>query len=173
MNECGECKECCIALPVCEPELKKKAGVPCGHLCADGCSIYRQEGFPQLCKIYLCGWRQNKYLGKRIDYRPDKLGVIFQDNGDRLNVFETRTGALSNPQVKWAISRIREKRHRLLKIHPFGVGWEEFDPRDYDLNDKYEAKLPECLQWEEKAGGEMWARYKEGWPKRTPLTMAS
>src|ERR1700733_6764396 len=76
-NECGECRACCVVLPIVEPDFNKPAGEPCKHLCDKGCSIFGQPTWPKLCRDYLCVWRVDGWLGKRPNYRPDKLGVVF------------------------------------------------------------------------------------------------
>lgn len=83
-NECGECRECCYYLPI--PEIDKPSGTPCKHLCDAGCGLHATPVKPDTCKLFLCGWRSIGWLGKKIEWRPDKLGVIF--NKGTLNLLE-------------------------------------------------------------------------------------
>ena len=54
-RECGPCQACCRDLKIDAPDLKKKAGVLCGHYSGSGCGIYAQR--PAVCQGFLCGWR--------------------------------------------------------------------------------------------------------------------
>ncbi len=75
-NKCGQCKACCVILPVVEPSIAKPCGTPCRHLCSTGCGIWKQPGFPDVCRTYLCGYRKHGWLNERLKLRPDKMGVI-------------------------------------------------------------------------------------------------
>lgn len=118
-NECGECTECCIHMPCAEPDLTKPAGVACEHLTKSGCSMWQKAGFPKLCQNFFCAWRTDKYMARREEWRPDRVGVIVTFNGDVMNLWETRQGALQSEDVK----AIRE-RHRgkfiITKLMPYG-----------------------------------------------------
>ncbi len=71
-RKCDECTVCCITTHVDTKEFQKLPGIPCPHLCAQGCSIYATRY--QACHEYHCGWR---YLGFLSDnWRPDKSGVL-------------------------------------------------------------------------------------------------
>lgn len=122
-NRCGECRACCVVLPIAEPELVKPAGEPCKHLCGTGCQLYNSPQFPALCKEYLCLWRHDDWLNKRPDYRPDKLGVIFHFGADGLVVFETHPGSLRSQQVAYVKRRLLKHLHSdaLVKNFPAGV----------------------------------------------------
>ncbi|MBV8393775.1 MAG: hypothetical protein JOY81_11390 [Alphaproteobacteria bacterium] len=74
-RSCGGCSECCVVLRVDTPEFKKKADVPCEHLCqGGGCGIYETR-FP-VCRSWHCAWRM---MGELLpeEARPDKTGVLF------------------------------------------------------------------------------------------------
>lgn len=76
--ECGECTACCT-LSVVE-ELNKKAGVTCEHcVLTKGCSIYAKR--PKVCKEFECAYLQG---GSNVKQRPDKCGVMFFKNSDRI-----------------------------------------------------------------------------------------
>ena len=71
-RECGPCLACCQELKIDAPELKKKAGVLCGHYTGTGCAIYARR--PAVCRGFLCGWRLFEDLGD--DWRPDLAGAL-------------------------------------------------------------------------------------------------
>jgi hypothetical protein len=119
MNTCGECKACCVVLPIAEPELVKPAGEPCQHLCEGGCGIFGTTEWPTLCREYLCGWRLDKWLNQRPLYRPDKLGVIIQFNDGVLALFEVVPGSLQSRQVEYIKRRLRGT--MMVKNYPVGV----------------------------------------------------
>lgn len=78
MNICGECTVCCT-LSVVE-ELDKGPGETCKYcVLQKGCSIYEKR--PQVCKDFECAYLQ---AGKDIEMRPDKCGVMFFKNSDRI-----------------------------------------------------------------------------------------
>ena len=70
-NDCGECTVCCHSLLV--KELNKPAGIYCEH-CVEGkgCAIYETRF--QICRTFLCGWRQVPQLGE--PWRPDRSGIL-------------------------------------------------------------------------------------------------
>ncbi len=68
-RSCGSCKACCTPLGI--PALDKAPGIPCKHLCAEGCSIYAER--PQDCREYFCGWRLG--VGGETA-RPDQVGLL-------------------------------------------------------------------------------------------------
>jgi hypothetical protein len=70
-NSCGSCTVCCHSLRVIE--LDKPAGILCKHcLPGKGCGIY--ETRYEICRTFLCGWRQVPQLGDA--WRPDRSGVL-------------------------------------------------------------------------------------------------
>lgn len=74
MNDsCGSCSLCCKVMAI--PELQKDDGVWCRHICKNhkGCGIYEQR--PEICRQFLCVWRQSHDMPKSM--RPDKCGVVF------------------------------------------------------------------------------------------------
>jgi len=107
-NECGECKACCIHLPIAAEEtmITKPVGTPCKFLCEQGCSIHDKPDQPTMCKQYRCLWRRWEWMGRQPDLRPDKLGVIFGVFPDsKVVLFETKEGALDTA----AVQRIRNR----------------------------------------------------------------
>jgi hypothetical protein len=69
---CGPCRACCIAPKIDTQELRKPAQMPCPHLVEKGCGIYERR--PQVCRIFLCGWRLLPELDR--SWRPDLSGVM-------------------------------------------------------------------------------------------------
>lgn len=120
-NVCGECRACCIILPIAEPGFVKAAGVPCNHLCTSGCSLYGSETMPDLCRGYYCVWRMDKWFENRPDYRPDKLGVILQGHMDRLTLFEVSPNSLSKSSVQYI--KNRQRKGRTVMLYPYGIGF--------------------------------------------------
>jgi uncharacterized protein len=72
-RECGSCIACCTTMGV--PELGKKSGVKCPHVCGKGCSIY--ETRPDSCRGWNCLWVAG-YLPEAL--KPEKCGVIWDDS---------------------------------------------------------------------------------------------
>ena len=59
-NDCGDCTVCCHSLRVIE--LDKPAGIYCQHCVpGKGCGIYETRF--DICRTFLCGWRQVPQLG--------------------------------------------------------------------------------------------------------------
>lgn len=76
--DCGDCKECCTALPV--VELNKPMGVRCDHVCENGCGVYANR--PESCQTFLCMWLQMPEV--KLELRPDKCGVIFERKDEKV-----------------------------------------------------------------------------------------
>ena len=148
---CGECRACCVVLPIAEPDLVKPAGEPCKHLCETGCGIYGRAEWPTLCRKYYCGWRQDKWMSQRPLYRPDTLGVIFQFTPGVLALFEVRPGALQSQQVQYIKARLRGDAQ--VNNYPVGVLDElRVDPATVTNG---EAPLDtEKYEWEDLGGDE-------------------
>lgn len=74
-RECGECRVCCIAPTIDDPEIQKRSGTRCRH-CKDGgdggCAIY--ESRPTPCRAFFCAWRRLASFPD--DWRPDLTGVF-------------------------------------------------------------------------------------------------
>lgn len=155
-NRCGECRACCVVLPIADPELIKPAGESCKHLCGSGCELHDGPQFPALCKDYHCSWRQVDWLNKRPDYRPDKLGVIFHFGAAGLVLFEAHPGALHSQQVAYIKRRLLKilQSDALVKNFPAGVlDGVHITPSDVrngqsDLN-------PETHKWVYEGGNEV------------------
>jgi hypothetical protein len=71
-RQCGECTVCCTTLHIDTAEFRKRPGIRCQHLCAQGCSIYATR--PIACRTYHCGWRYLGFLSE--SWRPDRSGVL-------------------------------------------------------------------------------------------------
>jgi hypothetical protein len=158
INTCGECRACCVVLPIADTEIVKPAGEPCHHLNSSGCGIYQTADWPRLCREYLCIWRQDKWLGKRSHYRPDKIGVVFQSNATVLSLFEVYPGALQSPQVQYIKSRLRGR--LIIRSYPVGVldgVWATPDMVDGDGTAELDANQHE---WEDLGGQEYILRTK-------------
>ena len=70
-NDCGDCTVCCHSLRVIE--LDKPAGIYCQHCVpGKGCGIYETRF--DICRTFLCGWRQVPQLGDA--WRPDRSGIL-------------------------------------------------------------------------------------------------
>jgi hypothetical protein len=112
-NDCGECTACCDIAGV--AELGKPAYARCPHM-ACNCTIYEKR--PATCAGFRCIWHMG-FFGDRPDWRPDKLGLMFEFNnegtGTRINVFEVTPGALAlnKDRLKHIIDRL--KSHRDMK----------------------------------------------------------
>lgn len=98
MRSCGECTECCVAIPV--GELNKGTNEECPFRCVGGCGVYQTDLQPPSCQLWHCAW-----LGEGIgsdDDRPDKSGIIvYPDTATVWNplyadtwVIESRPGTL-------------------------------------------------------------------------------
>lgn len=75
---CSECSVCCISLRIEEPELTKKADVPCPHLSSvKGCAIYNSR--PGVCRNWYCGWRIMPFVNEEM--RHDKSKVLIKTDG--------------------------------------------------------------------------------------------
>lgn len=85
-RSCGDCVACCTVLTVDTPDFKKPAGVPCAHLCSQGCAIH--EVRPHICRTWFCGWRRVAAMPQ--DARPDRSGLIVSLSFERnpRNCFE-------------------------------------------------------------------------------------
>ena len=106
MSACGACTACCRALGVAEldkPEWKK-----CSHVISSGCGIYADR--PQSCRDYSCIWRQSQdHSPMPKAYRPDRLGVVFDEPGQEPGTFVARVPSgqltrMQNNKVKKIVS---------------------------------------------------------------------
>ena len=113
-RECGECSECCSILPIIE--LNKPRRMPCKHLCAKGCGIYKDPKKPRVCNVFRCEWLR----GNLAEWdRPDKLGVMFWFSAvlkekSHLRVSELRAGVFEKKMatVKQRVQRIIQRHHK-------------------------------------------------------------
>ncbi len=71
-RECGDCKVCCVALPIDTPEIQKLSGAACRHCVAGGCAVYQTR--PPVCRSYFCAWRRAAEVPQ--DWRPDLAGIL-------------------------------------------------------------------------------------------------
>jgi hypothetical protein len=79
-RECGACTVCCVVPNIDAPEFRKPAGIPCGHLCATGCSIH--STVYAVCRTYHCAWRYMAQMPE--DWRPDLSGILIDFQVDHL-----------------------------------------------------------------------------------------
>ena len=86
VRPCGECAMCCKLLRIdkctdggdLDFPFSKPGGVMCKHFKPGrGCTLYRTDQFPNLCKTFLCLWKVPE-AAIPDECRPDKLRVIFQ-----------------------------------------------------------------------------------------------
>jgi hypothetical protein len=82
INECGECRECCITFPLLPnkdfwPE-GKVAYKPCRFLCESGCSIHDKPR-PKVCTDFRCMYGDRILGNDPSIWRPDKCGVMFYE----------------------------------------------------------------------------------------------
>lgn len=90
---CGECTICCTVLRIEEPELKKKADVPCPNLSAGGgCAIYNVR--PGVCRTWYCGWRIMPFLDDSM--RPDRAKVLIKTDGSKFMFQPTERNGVDN-----------------------------------------------------------------------------
>ena len=116
-------------MPIAEVGFIKEAGVPCDKLCDKGCSIFNELELPNVCRTFFCEWRMAPFLDKKPDYRPDRLGVIFNVGRRQIALWETRSGALEQQSVRYILSRIKRLFPRLLIAeHVYGA-WHGFVPQ--------------------------------------------
>ena len=73
-RHCGDCTACCTVLAV--DELRKPMRCACPHQAAIGCRIY--EDRPLGCRQFNCVWLRGGFPADEA-WRPDRLGVIFDD----------------------------------------------------------------------------------------------
>ncbi|MEM6458275.1 MAG: hypothetical protein AAF710_02660 [Planctomycetota bacterium] len=105
---CGSCTACCHSLVI--EELDKPAFADCAHACPHGgCRNYHDR--PASCRGFRCLWLDGHLTE---DDRPDRLGVIFTTtHDDRVGVHplvvEAWPGAATQPAVRDAVERLREK----------------------------------------------------------------
>tara|TARA_R110002096_G_scaffold159345_2_gene325166 strand:- start:1164 stop:1859 length:696 start_codon:yes stop_codon:yes gene_type:complete len=130
---CGTCTACCIVLGV--EELGKPYSAPCGHLCGQGCGIYRKR--PRSCREYQCLWLADHIKGGE-EFRPDNLGVLFNyelKNGRlELGVYEIEHGAADKPIVLQLIEE-RRQNYGIDYVVIYGVG--AIVGTNYPIDGKY------------------------------------
>lgn len=92
-RNCGECTACCTVLRIEQPELQKKADVPCPNLSAvGGCAIYNDR--PGVCRTWYCGWRIMPFLND--DMRPDRAKVLIKTDGSKFIFQPTEQNGAAN-----------------------------------------------------------------------------
>lgn len=135
MRKCGDCKACCVLLPV--RVLDKPANVPCKHLCASGCGIY--PNWPDLCNRWECAWRSGE-LGPYD--RPDKSGVIIWSrelDGSQVICANSKPGKKIKPKVwRWLMERQLPVLHTQGSVVQFYVNGQ--------LRDEWPADEPRALR---------------------------
>ena len=78
MGECGECTACCTLFPI--GPINKPLNTHCPNCVGNGCSIYNNK--PQTCTDFKCAYLEGKNIPKEL--RPDRCGIIFSKNTDRI-----------------------------------------------------------------------------------------
>jgi hypothetical protein len=63
-SRCGECKECCIAFPICDGDIDKPGNEPCKHLGDHGCNIYDNRPATWQIEWLLTHLRSNYNVGE-------------------------------------------------------------------------------------------------------------
>jgi uncharacterized cysteine cluster protein YcgN (CxxCxxCC family) len=107
LRDCGGCTACCTVLAV--TELRKPMRCACPHQQTDGCRIYAER--PRGCREFNCLWLRGG-LPADVDWRPDRLGVIFDhfrrstDGQPQLTAFEVFPGAFATSAVAELFARI-------------------------------------------------------------------
>jgi hypothetical protein len=86
-RQCGECFACCAHFHV--PEVPKKAGEICPHVCAGGCAVYQSRPAP--CREFECEWLKGTALAEGL-LRPDKEGLVLDSDAHRSVLRVTNTG---------------------------------------------------------------------------------
>jgi hypothetical protein len=131
-NDCGECTACCDVVAI--EELGKPHYARCPHLTTK-CEIYEER--PASCRNYRCAWHMG-FLGDRPDWRPDKLGLIFNFNSEgavglKFEVLETVAGALAanRDRLKHILARL--KSHKTLKNVMYAKTWVYLFPYGADI----------------------------------------
>ena len=76
--ECGTCTACCSLYPI--DEIGKPMNTDCQYCTGGGCSVHSTK--PEMCKTFECAYYQGKNVPESL--RPDKCGVIFTMNSDRI-----------------------------------------------------------------------------------------
>lgn len=124
LQRCGDCTACCHVLAI--DELDKSNWKNCSHQCNKGCDIYQTK--PQECSDYWCFFSGGMF-GSNIQFRPDKLGLIFDFRGaeaslkDRLPIqflqaWETRVNASKEIRAKQLLEQLVERFP--IVIRPYG-----------------------------------------------------
>ena len=131
-QKCGECQACCeviavhLETPLHTPEDKPNYA-RCPHQCPSGCSIYHQR--PKECRSYYCLYLIGALPGGG-EMRPDKFGVLIdfrRDDGgnDVLVLWETRPGALQEPQVVRWVREVKTKTQFVLRKNDYNFNHDD------------------------------------------------
>lgn len=86
VNHCGECRACCFIPKVDDKPyvqfagMQQQSGQWCQNCSDKGCKIYWKR--PTTCREFVCLWlaSQKRNYKMEADLRPDKCGVIFQED---------------------------------------------------------------------------------------------
>lgn len=86
IRSCGECRACCVAPSIDDPELFKPKWKPCVHLATRAecpCSIYEKR--PAVCRQFVCAWLAGELPE---ELRPDRcvMFLTIRPDGERLVV---------------------------------------------------------------------------------------
>jgi len=106
-RNCGSCTACCTVLAV--DELRKPMRCACPHQTTSGCRIYEER--PLGCRQFNCVWLRGGLPADEA-WRPDRLGVIFDDfiratDGKRQRTaFEVFPGTFQQSEVAMLLQQI-------------------------------------------------------------------
>ena len=120
---CGDCKACCIALPI--EALNKPAGAACVHvqelrpvgapgLCG------RHTDLPAACAAFRCLWLEGDLSGQD---RPDRSGLILwalPEYGTP-TASEVRPGAADALRGREILRRLEQSTGLRIEVHRFGT----------------------------------------------------
>jgi Fe-S-cluster containining protein len=111
-HSCGDCRVCCIHLPIPVGEVCRKAkpaGVACPHLADHGCQIYQDR--PATCQKFQCTWLSESSWP--LAWRPERSGLLcLREEVDNevhaALVYEIERDAIARPTTESILARLRE-----------------------------------------------------------------
>ena len=103
-RQCGECRACCVAPTINDPQLQLGTGIPCPNLCSAGCSVHG-DTMPEVCKAYYCGYMLEP-CSLLVSARPDQAGAIVRLVADRSQPPPMDKTVWINECVEGGVSRL-------------------------------------------------------------------
>lgn len=140
MRECGDCTACCTKVLI-VPNYTENDGVYCEHCeIKKGCKIYKTR--PEMCVDFECLWYKQEQIPD--EYRPDKIGVMFENPAGTLIYFGTVDPAKKdlwkkNYKVGIMVKKIKESGH------PVFIEGNAFLPEGMS-KETFSEMLKECQQ---------------------------